>query len=369
MCIFSNLEALSDFLFNKFLFLVIFYHGLTSSIFLNTADPDAKGLEKTANTLLIPTQYLFAGKVAIYDPTTTSWKFEQRFSYQRFFFFKTFSSIIALPFSLTLGSFCKTLALVATDYKYKHQQLTEALHNTKIQSQNNLYQTLGMNILDPEQMQTYTPSIHQRRPGDELYMAEEKQALENIAKLLNSEKIVWWVDCGTCLGAHRYAGVIPWDLDIDIAILKPDFDNVLAILKKLDPQKYEIQDWSGRDFPKTYLKVLIKSTKSYIDIYHYQIHQEDQTIQYILSLEKNLFLPKGWKIRESRFKEPIAMNKVFPLKRAYFDGIEIFVPHDPITYLQRFYGQDLSPAKVYNPETCQYEKDLNHPYWQRSFAH
>lgn len=367
MSIFFNLEMCSDFLFKKFLFLVIFYHGLCSNVFLNIADTDAKGLEKIANTLLIPSQYLLAGKTATYDQTSASWKFEQRFSYQEFFYLKTFSSIIALPISLTLGSFFKGLALVTTDYRTKQQQLLAA--SSTFQTNNNFYKKIGINIIDQEEMQTYRPHIHQRRPGDELYMGQEKEALKEIAKLLNQEKIVWWVDCGTCLGAHRYAGVIPWDLDIDIAILKPDFDNVLAILKKLNPHKYEVQDWSGRDCPKTYLKVLVKQAKSYIDIYHYEIHQNEQSIQYILSLENNIFLPQEWKIRESRFKEPIGLDKVFPLKKALFDGIEIFVPQDTICYLQRFYGQDLSPAKIYNTKTCQYEKDLNHPYWKRDFAH
>lgn len=369
MSIFFSLEALSDFLFKKFLFLVIFYHGLCSNVFLNVADVDAKGLEKIANTLLIPSQYLLAGKTASYDQTLASWKFDQRFSYKEFFYLKTASSIIVLPISLTLGSFCKGLALLTTDYKIKHQKLLSVFSKHQTKTNNELYKNLGINIVDYENMETFIPQIHQRRPGDEFYMEHEKEALKEIAKLFNQEKIVWWVDCGTCLGAYRYAGVIPWDLDIDIAILQPDFDNALSILQKLNPNKYEVQDWSGRDYPKTYLKVLVKDSASYIDIYHYKILKEKQAIQYILSLENNIFLPQEWKIRESRFKEPIELNKVFPLQKAYFDGIEIFMPQDPVSYLQRFYGQDLSPAKIYDSKTCQYEKDLNHPYWQRAFAH
>ena len=66
---------------------------------------------------------------------------------------------------------------------------------------------------------------------------------------------------------------------------------------------------------------------------------------------------------------PVSYETVFPLKKALFDGLEVFVPANPEKYLQRYYGENLAPAKIYSPVTGRYEKDLTHPYWQKSYVH
>ena len=78
---------------------------------------------------------------------------------------------------------------------------------------------------------------------------------------------------------------------------------------------------------------------------------------------------KSWKIREGRFARSVPYDVVFPLKKSTFEGIEVYVPNDTVAYLQGVYGEDLRPAKVYDPNTGRYEKDLTHPYWQRAHVH
>lgn len=349
-----------------FMPLVLAYFTVTSSVFFNVSAENAKGLEKAANTLLMPAQYIMAGKVAIQTSDGT-WKLVQRFEYSHYFWLKTCASAIALPPSLTLGTTLKALAFLSKTTRERHKSIVRSIKSTEIHSNLALYKTIGLNITPSSEVLTSLGKT--RKPGDENVLAIEKKGLQEITSLLNVANIPWWVDCGTCLGAYRYGGAIPWDADIDIAVLLNDFENVQHVLNKLDRKKYIVQDWSSREHPNSYIKVYMKESGTLIDIYHFAIDATAKNLHYILSLENNVFFPEWWKIRERRYKVPVAFDTVFPLKRANFDGVEVFVPNDTVKYLQRYYGENLEPVKIYDPITQRYEKDLSHPYWNRTYAH
>jgi len=354
-----------DTMITLFLPLVCSYFTLTTSIFFNVSAQNGTGLEWAGNALLAPVQYLLAGKEAIEKPDG-SWEFVQRFDYKNAFWIKTASSVIALPPSFLLGSAVKGLSFVDKKARGHYAAIQAAMSSQKTHSHLAYYQEMGLQV--GKAMETLLPQGHERRPGDEQVLAIEKEALREITALLNGANIPWWVDCGTCLGAYRYGGVIPWDSDVDIAVLLPDFENVRHALNQLDPSKYIVQDWSSREHPDSYLKVYIRKSNSLIDIYHFAIHPETKQLCYILSLETNMFFPEWWKVRERRFTVPVAFDTVFPLKRGTLDGVEVFVPNDTKKYLQRYYGENLDPVKIYDTATGQYEKDLSHPYWQKVYA-
>lgn len=356
--------------FYKFIILIGFpivnaYNLLCSNIFLSTAAEDATHLEWVGNQLLTPWQYLFVGQQA--TPTSDEevpYELSHKFSYDEYWTVKTFASYLLLPSSLVWGATVKGASYLWEGPKDHHRKIAQSLNSSVVRLNTERYRSIGITLnQDSQQLERITSQGHKRRGSGDQHMTDDRRTLKDVVAILEEEKIPYWVDCGTCLGCYRYGGVIPWDNDIDIAILKPDSDNVRRALNRLDPKKYVVIDWSSRGLPKTYLKVYARGTDVLLDIYHYDIDEEEGTFQYILSNEDNIFMSDEWRSREREYKKPVSYDTIFPLKRGEFDGIEVMVPNKIEDYLRLRYGENLDPVMIYNEATDRYEKDLAHPFW------
>ena len=78
------------------------------------------------------------------------------------------------------------------------------------------------------------------------------EVLEDICKKLN---IRFFMYGGTLLGAIKYQGFVPWDDDLDIAMLRADYEKFIREGPALLPEKYEIQH------PKTNKRALYNYIK------------------------------------------------------------------------------------------------------------
>lgn len=372
-CMFGAILERSSVIIYKFgMPAVYFYHVILGSTFLNTAAEDAQGFERLANQALSPCQYFWEGKKAVpHFGEHGEWTYtlERRFDYDNCFFFKTAASMAMLPISITVGSALKGLAYLSSETRLRADKIRAAQYSRKVELNSDYYTSVGLQVNDWREAEMIDPPRWKANPNSKHQLEKDVQALAEITQILSDRGIIFWIDCGTCLGCYQYGGVIPHDWDIDIGILKADFENVKNALHDLDPEKYVVQDWSGRALPKSYLKVFVRETGGMIDLYNFVIDEEKKQIATILSNEFNIFLPNSWKVREKRYCTPMPFSNVFPLKKALFEGLEVPVPGKTEKYLQVFYGENLAPAKIYNEVSGIYENDQSHPYWQLPNAH
>lgn len=62
--------------------------------------------------------------------------------------------------------------------------------------------------------------------------------LKIVAGICKENDIQWWLSSGTLLGAARHKGFIPWDDDMDIVLLKEDYEKLEKILVELDSDEF-----------------------------------------------------------------------------------------------------------------------------------
>lgn len=86
---------------------------------------------------------------------------------------------------------------------------------------------------------------------------------KDVADLCNKYGLTYMMSGGTCLGAIRHQGFIPWDDDLDVIMPRKDYDVLIGLLKKgMLGQKYEFScPDEKKDANNVFLKIFRKNTK------------------------------------------------------------------------------------------------------------
>lgn len=223
--------------------------------------------------------------------------------------------------------------------------------------------------------------------------------LKYVDKICEENNINYWLESGTLLGAVRHKGFIPWDDDLDIGMMKEDYEKFIKIFSKYENEKYFLlSKETDKNYNKNFIKIMSKkyflienekqlwSTGIYIDVFPFEdfsnnkLHKILATIitlknNKFLCIEKNknlkiffknilrylrffiyLFIPIEFLIDKVQSKEQQGIKKyvghnlntgfsykikkdyVFPLKKSIFEDKEFFIPNNYDKYLTKMYS-------------------------------
>ena len=78
----------------------------------------------------------------------------------------------------------------------------------------------------------------------------ELEILKVFIDICDKLELTYYLVCGSVLGAVKYNGFIPWDDDVDVALMRDDYEKFLSLSPALLPDWLFVQNYrTEKDFP------------------------------------------------------------------------------------------------------------------------
>lgn len=193
----------------------------------------------------------------------------------------------------------------------------------------NKYDSSGEKYLNPHNL---SPLLS-NKDIENLKLGQKKmtnilKVFDNICKKYN---LKYWVMFGTFIGTVRHSGWVPWDGDIDIAMMEDDFFKLQNIIKEELPNNMVFIDIShGHPWAK------IRDLTGYYGTGGYNYDVDDGIMIDIFIGKKENDNLKLIEYDENDGKSKY--DDVFPLKYLYFEDILVPVPNKYKKLSKQWYG-------------------------------
>lgn len=232
---------------------------------------------------------------------------------------------------------------------------------------------------------------------------EQLNMFKAVSKLLDNANIQYFAIGGTALGAIRHNGFIPWDDDIDIGLLRPDYEKLLTMQSQLPSNlkllSHEIDPNFHLPFCKIYnmdIPYFSKGDKKYntpmnvfLDFFPWDNIAEPQKLKIKLKkinkkFKRSIYRGNGSFIEQLKYflykplygfknatyffnlmrketsssyidgsetwghvleNDVLEYSDIFPLRKVKFEDIEINVPNNCEKYLTLKYGDYMTLPK------------------------
>ena len=161
---------------------------------------------------------------------------------------------------------------------------------------------------------------------------------QTLSPLLLELNIQYWFHAGSLLGSIRHKGIIPWDDDIDLAIVKTkDIEEKIKNLSIL-VDTYDLCIKPASFGYQVYYKNYKNIHAPHIDLFVFSRYN-NKLLQTNLAQQT---WPNEWYYE----------NEIYPLKYTSFNGIYVPIPNNYLHFLQRAYGQNcLTEYRIFSFHT------------------
>ena len=253
------------------------------------------------------------------------------------------------------------------------------------------------NELQKELSAKYNPD------GSELRRLQEHLLilLDKFDLFCKKNSLQYWLSSGTCLGAVRHGGFIPWDDDIDVEMTREDYLKFIKLWKDDDDfilQTYQNDLYYTLPFPKLRLR---KTSVQEGEKYRTGLYEKNGIFLDIFIMERsNVFVAKfchfilgslrhlsfhfskgrlqdtvffvikkicfgivqtmrmfWWASNENQLRHTLGTGveknvrityDIFPLTTIEFEGLKYPVPNDFDSYLKKMFGDyNIIPQSIY----------------------
>ena len=140
----------------------------------------------------------------------------------------------------------------------------------------------------------------------------EKNNLKVFIEICEKLHIKYFLYGGTLLGAIKYQGFIPWDDDIDVAMLRQDYMKFVENAPNLLPDEYVIQTpYDNNVTPFPYIKLRRKGTK-FVEYINRNIDIENGIYMDIYPVDN---IPDQESLRNKQYKNVKIYNTLYFLRQ------------------------------------------------------
>ncbi len=228
-----------------------------------------------------------------------------------------------------------------------------------------------------------------------------QELLNFIVNVCKKHDLEYWMDFGLVLGAVRHKGFIPWDDDIDIGMMRADYDKLKEVIRQeikdveledslrivINMNKYKplpilqilhkelsqgvllggidilpydyVGDISNCD-AETYRKIqriVFKNNRKGVPI---ETALKDYFDEFDIHLDKHEYILPGIEGPRSRFTgydfNLFKTSNIFPLKELEFENEMYYVPNNTDDYLTQTFGEYMNIPRIIHHHHKRFER-------------